>query len=761
MPSPIDPTRLSMVHAQPSSPYLLQHHPPEISPFEQVASALRRRKLLVLCSIVSCLAFSVALWTRLTPKYESYVLLEVNKADTDRLGLDAESTGSPAGADALEFNITMDTHARALTTDTLALAVIQQMHLDRRPEFSWKPSAFDAPSVKNEVQLPLDSAPHKRAALIKAFQHQLKVKPLAGSRLLEIRFKDSDPQVAADVANAITNTYIEQNFRTRYAATAQVSDWLSKQLDELKSQVNVAEHNVADYEQRAGILGTDGAVNVVLSKLDDLNKRLTEAEDNRITRQAIYELAKSGNAELITGLAGMALSGPGLSMQNPLEQLQHLRAQQSDLRVQYAQASKRFGSAYPSVIELRSQMDAVNNNIQEELGKVTQRAETDFRAAQRAEEMLKSSFEQQKENANKLNNSAIQFKILRDQAESDRALYTGLETKLKSAGVLSGLRSTNLVVLDPARPAVDPVRPLSMFLAIGCGLGLLGGCALAFLREALDNTVRTPDQVEMVTHLPQLGLVPHIRSIPMKRADRKRLKHSARPISLTASESAVTECYRHLRSALVYGSQGRSKAIMVTSALTGDGKTTTAVNLAAVLVQQGAQVLLVDADLRRPSIQSHLRLHGEGLGTVLTRTEANADDFVTELADQPGLSVLAGIEKVKGTAEVLSSNRMTELIGEWRKRFDYIIFDTPPVLSVTDAVALSSKVDAIVIVTRAEVTPVAALMRAKDLLLRANAPLAGVLVNAVHANSAEYNRYYGVRDASKTVGGYYDNALVG
>ncbi|MGI8959260.1 MAG: GumC family protein [Bryobacteraceae bacterium] len=755
----IDPSR-ALLRSQ--SLYPVPNDHPEFSlsfSVREAAGVLRRRKVLILWSIVSMLALGVAVAMLITPKYQSTSILEINKESADMLGLDNGAAASSApGSDALEFNITMGTHEKALQTDTLALQVIQQLRLDTRPEFAWKPSRFDSDQVKAEIHAPVESAPHKRESLLKAFHRRLKVKAVTGTRLLEVRFKDPDPQLAAEVVNHLTSDYLEQYFRTRSTATAQVSDWLSKQLDQLKAQVAASDQKLVDYQKEAGILGTDGAANVVMSKLDDLNKKLTEAEDNRITRQAIYKLVRSGNAELVSGLAGSSFSGQGFAGQNPLENLQHLRAQEQDLKVQYAEAAKKFGPAYPKLVQMNSQLDTLDAAIENETRKIGKRAENDYLAAQNAERMLQSSFEHQKAEANKLNSKAIQFSILKREAESSRQIYDDLQMKLKSAGVLSGLRSTNMLVLDPARPSTDPVRPRSIIIGFGLLAGLLVGVVLAFGKEALDRTIRNPDQAHAVTLLPQLGLIPDLRSVPLSRAARRVIANSSKPIALTASDSSIAEAYRQLRTCICMSMPEAPKVIMVTSPMMHDGKTTTAINLATVLAQQGARVLLVDADLRRPSIHARLKLQSSSGFAILEDGKNRGFDFIAacdclivEYPEQPNLFLFPGGKKVVRTAELLGSKQMRRLLHTWRSDFDFVVLDSSPVLSATDAVVLSTNVDAVLLVARSEATPKDALIRTRDLLLRANANIVGVLVNAVNLSSSDYQEYYGNNFSSTEV----------
>jgi succinoglycan biosynthesis transport protein ExoP len=722
----------------------------EIS-LQEMTGVLRRRKWVVLCSIGVTLALAVVASLTITPKYESTAVLEINQDDVDILGLGNAGNGTASGTNALEFNVNMDAHERALQTDDLAMQVIVQLRLDTKPEFSWKPSRFDSDQVKAEMNAPLENAPHKRERLLKAFHRQLKVKAIAGSRLVEVRFRDSDPQVAADVANALTNAYIEQCFHRRYAATAQVSDWLSKQLNELKAQVAALDQKVVDYQKQAGILGTDGATDIVTSKLEDLNKKVTEAEGNRITRQAIYSLVKNGNAELVSGLAGSSFSGPGFAGQNPLETLQHLRAREQDLKIQYAEAAKKFGPAYPKLIQIKNEMDTLSAAIENESGKVERRAENDYLAAQNAERMLRVSFAHQTSEANKLNSKAIQFSILKHEAESSRKLYDDLELKLKSAGVLSSLRPTNMFILEPGRPSTEPVRSPLMIIGLGLIAGVLFGVALAFGQAALDKTIRNPKQAEAVTLLPDMGIIPDLQSLPLSRWELKNIANSSKPIAVIAAESSIAEAYRQLRTSICVSSTQPPKVIMITSPMMHDGKTTTAINLATVLAQQGAKVLLVDADLRRPSIQKRLWLPSrEGLSRILAESKNGKSNLIgvlrrtiTQYPDQPGLFVLGAGERTVQTAELLGSEQMTKLIEVWRNCFDFVVIDSSPLLTVTDAVVLSAKVDSVLIVVRSEATPKEALLRARNLLLRANANIIGVLVNAVTLSSSDYYGYYG------------------
>jgi polysaccharide biosynthesis transport protein len=618
----------------------------------------------------------------------------------------------------------------------------------------------------------LEKAPHHRESLLRAFHKNLKVKVVSNTRMIEVAYLSPDRQVAADIVNILANDYLDQYFVTRYTATAQASAWLSKQLADLKMQVEASQQKLVDYQKENGILGTDDANNIVMTRLADLNKQLTEAQGERITRQVINELVKTGNAELVSGLAGNSLNTSAL---NSLNLLQTLRTQEVQLKVQYAQATTKFGPAYPTIVEMSNQINTLNTAIEDEIRKVASRAENDYLTALRTEDLLKASFEKQKVEANNLNDKAIQYTILKHEADSSSNLYNALLEKLQSAGVLSGLRSTKLVVIDPGRPAANTIHPdFKLNQGIGLAAGLLLGVALAFLKESMDDTVRNPDRIEAGTLLPQLGIVPDFRFNPSDRAhvqkwtfdgmgtrfsrsfkdvqkwtldgmatrlSRSLKRRKSKPLAIAAHDSSVADVYRQIRSSITLSDDEFPKIILITSPLSEEGKTTTAINLAAVLARQGAKVLLVDADLRRPAIESRLNIISDtGLSSILSSKDGNASAIV-EYADQPGLFVLGAGPKPHNPAELLGSKYMAELMALWCSQFDLVVVDASPVLPVTDAVVLSSKVDAVLLVARSERTTTQSLLRARDMLFRANATIAGFVVNAVDPNSWEYHQY--------------------
>jgi succinoglycan biosynthesis transport protein ExoP len=584
----------------------------------------------------------------------------------------------------------------------------------------------------------------------------LAVSKIPRTRMIEIKYTSPDPKLAAQIVNTLAAAYVENNFKARYESTMQASEWLSKQLADLQLKVETSQAALVKYERENGIVGIDEKQNTITSKLDQLNKELTGAEDERVQKQANYQLVTSGDLDAIPELSSNSL-------------IQRFREEEGSLQKQLAQATTEFGPSYPKVLELNNQIKQIEASIKNETARIAARKRSEYDAALSREKMLRAAFEQQKQQANQLNEKAITYNQLKHDADSNRQLYDELQQKLKEAGITSGLKSSNVRVVDVARAPMIPSKPnVPNNLALGFLFGLIGGVALAFVMESLDNTVRTPEQVETLSGLPSLGMIP--MSLDISTA-KKKIRTSVAlttqaqtdlrktTVSLLAHarpKSEVAESYRALRTSILLSSIGSApKVIMVTSALPQEGKTTTSINTAIVLAQKGGKVLLVDGDMRRPTIHQTFKLRNRtGLSTVLTGS-SSADDLIVPSSILPNLYVLPAGPPPPHPAELLDSTVMRALLDKWRQQYDHIIIDTPPVLSVTDAVLLSAQMDTVLLVIRSAQTSKDALRRSRDVLSQVNARVMGVVVNAIDLQSPDaYYYYYG----SNYAGRYYDES---
>jgi succinoglycan biosynthesis transport protein ExoP len=722
---------------------VMMNHPafaPHDSILRDYLRVLIKRKWIVLGSMGIIFGASLIATLRTTPIYDAVGSIALNKPDPIMQGL-RDATNS--GADYYDPT-DLDTEVRILRSDLLALQVIKQLNLDQLPEFGGTGVKRSSSLELTTDALQPDST--KANSLLAGFKGSLRVMLEPNTRIIDIHYLSPDKQLAAKVVNTLASTYIEQNFKTRFESTMQASDWLSKQLVDLQMKVETSQEKLVKYQKDHQILGIDDKQNITTAKLDELNKELTTAESERMQKESVYRLAQAGDTESATAVgAGVSQDKTSESTSALLEKLQE---QNADLKVQAAQLSTQFGPAYPKLAQLNNQIQEIDSQLQIEMKKVAGRLRGDYLAASQRESMLHAAFEAQKQQQNKLNESAIEYSFLKRDFESNRTLYEGLLQKLKEAGVSAGLRSNNIRQVDMARTPGGPTEPnIPRNLGFGFCLGLTTGIGLAFLLEGIDNTVRTPEQAQAISGLPSLGMIPLGSRNNSEAASRgltvAASKEAVELITQSRPQSQMSEAYRALRTSLLLTSVGAPpKIILITSALPQEGKTTTSVNTATVLAQKGTRVLLIDADLRRPSIHKALGLGPKsGLSNVLTGG-VSLPDAICRSSAMPNLFVLPAGTPPPNPAELLASSQMVEVLAELRQHYDHIVLDTPPTLSVTDAVVLSTRADAVVLVIRCGQTTKPALRRSREILAQVNARVAGVLLNAVDLDSPDYYYYY-------------------
>jgi len=628
-----------------------------------------------------------------------------------------------------EDRAAIDTQIGILQTDALAMQVIKDLQLDEDPEFAGR-------------LMP----PGSEDRLVDLFHKKLKISKVKGTRLIEIDFRSSDPKLAADIVNKLVNDYVDQFYKSQFQASTQISDFLSAQLKDLQAKVAESQQRLVDYQKANGIFGMDDKQNIVIAKLDDLNTMLTAAEADRVQKEVNYRLARSRQPELIAKL-------------DPDNLITKLRGQQADLQSQIAEASVQLGPANPKMKELSNQLAQVKQSLQSEINRIGERITYEYQSAVAREDMLRRSLEAQKQAANTLNANVIQANILKHDFETNRQLYENLLQKQKEVGITSNLKSSNLWIVDPARPPKLPAEPkILRNLGLAVVFGISGGVLLALGLAKMNEKIDTLEQAILISPCPSLGVVPllgvkgkngAIRQFPgVNRNVKPELVSSLQPLSLAA------ECYRAMLTSVLLSHETPPAVILVTSALPGEGKTTVSTNLAIALARSHKRVLLVDTDLRRPSVHRAMRLTATaGLGAIL-RKSATFEEVVIGFAGVPNLFVLpVGPVNPPDDTELLVSG-FKDLVARWRQEFDHIIIDTPPVLAVTDAVRMSVEADSVILVVRAGEVTKDEFLRAQDLLLKVNARLSGFVLNGGDLGSSDFRYYYGYysRDEPKHLG---------
>jgi len=690
---------------------------------------LRKHQWLILFFLLTVVSIVTIASFKMRPVYEATARVEVDRENPNILPF--RDTGSYEVYWDLENYI--ETQAKILQSETLALQTIQSVGLARNPEFGsgTQPAAKGAPAAEK------DDSPQERPPILGGFLGSLAVRRVPNSRLLEVRFESHDAQFAARVVNTHLRNYIEQNFRSKYEATTQASVWLGRQLDELKIRVEKSEDARLAYERAHQIWTIDEKQNITTQKLSDLNKELTLAQAGRYEKESNYQLARTGHIDAIPAIRDS-------------EAIRDLQAKLNDLQSQYTDALGQFGPKYPKVLRLEAQIEEASETLKKEKENIVGRIEIEYRTAKQREALLSDALEKQKGEANALAQKLVQYNILKREAETNKQLYEGLLQKLKEATISAGLRSSNVRIVDPALVSPSPVRPnKTRNILLAVLIGLVGGIGLAFLREYMDNTVKTPHDVEFATNLPSLTVVPAFASMNGRGRVPKLLKgpHAADSrvelVSHERPQSQISEAFRALRTSLLLSQADHPpQVILLTSALPREGKTTAAVNLAVTLAQLGDRTLLVDADLRKPGVSKLLSLtDGKHAGLSTYLAGVSSLDLVT--IPHPRITNLAAIPTgplPPNPADLLTSQRMREAIGILRQEYKFIVIDSPPIMAATDAVILSVLCDGVLLVARSGETPREAIIRTRDLLNGVHSRLLGVILNAVDLSAPQY--YY-------------------
>jgi len=732
---------------------------------------IRRRAWIYACMAAMLLAAGLVCLF-MTPQYKAESKLEVLKQDTTGLSLKAGGADD-GGSDPLDFNMTLQTQLAVLKSDVLAWQVMKELKLAGSKEATGSNKAAGVEPDTNaapETAEGTNIAPDKESArALKKFKSHLKVSTISGTRLIAVSYLHPDPHMAAKIVNQIVSDFIEYNFRVRYNATTKATDWLGHQLVDLKSQLEKSQQRAAELQKQSGIFGQDERNNIVLTRLDQLNNQVTSAEAERVIKESVYRLSRTGNPELIASMLGAQPDRNTPEAANPASLLNNLRQQEAALSAEFADASSKYGPAYPRLIQIKEKLSSVRSSIQAELNKVALRAKSEYELAASREAAARKAFDEQKAIAAQMNDKATDFLIAKHEAESNRVLYDHLLEKVKEAAVLAGLHSDALHVVDPANVPTIPARPnVPLYLGFGGLAGLFLGLVSVFVVESVDRSIRDVRAIETTTHVPVLGVIPDARAIAgtgpkfSLNPSARQAPYIARKSTLVLSlgDPAVAEAFRAVRTSLVLSRLDEySKVLMVTSGMPQEGKSFVSLNLAFAFNNNGAKVLLVDGDLRRGNLSRVLNQRsGTGLVDLLRGVSTNSSHptsnqpILEELGSSsayrhvdevPGLVFMPAGECSDDASELLGSQQMSTLIECWRNEFDYVLIDTPPAVPVTDPVVLSRKVDSVIIVVRFAVTSQPCIQRTIRLLNDVQAPRMGLLVNAMDLHSPEYFHYSG------------------
>ncbi len=747
--------------------------------------AIRKRIWLVL-GIVSLVTMLALVYVARKPDfYEAQARVQVDLEDTGSLTNNARPLYGPAD-DPIYFN----TQLQILVSPGLMRRVVRTLDLEHNPDF-FKGSTAQRQSTwqtlrrmvglgskpqdtgpKPPDQLPLtttvaqatareDLNEAKRLApYVNTILAGLKVDPVKETRgyyketrLIDIRFTHIDPLVASKVVNAIAETYVFSNLEKRTEANSTTGDFLQKRIAELQQQIRTAEERLVNYAKNNQIISLDPNQNTVVERLAGLNQQLLQAENDRKTAEAAYNSAKLPDA-------ATAMVDEATKQSSDIEgKLIELRQKRSLLLVDATEEAPEVKEVDQQIAELDRQLKDFRTRKSATL---LTNLHTRYQQTLEREQSLRKAFEQQRAQTLSQNEAAINYRIIQQEIETNKSLLNGLLQGAKENDVVLAGKPNNISIVDYALTPDSPVGPnrartviAAFFLSIGLGLGL----ALFF--EYLDDTVHSTEEVERVLHLPALAVIPSVGGS----ARRRKLHAASGSTALQKqngngngnsellmnvdSRSPLAEAYRHLRTSVLLSTAGRApKSLLVTSSLPGEGKTTTAVNTAISLAQTGASVVIIDADMRRPRLQSIFDMRGqEGLSSILSSETSEGDMLgLVRHDEESGLNVLTSGPIPPNPAELLGSDQMRRLMTVLQTNYTHVVVDSPPVSSFTDGVLISSMVDGVLLVVHGGKSSRHIVRRSKQLLNDVGAKIFGVVLNNVNLRSHDYyyyQSYYG------------------
>lgn len=596
---------------------------------------------------------------------------------------------------------------------------------------NWLPPVVD-PDTLSDAAL--------RSMVLAKVQESLNVEMVTNTQLVKINFDAHDPKLASLAANTLADLYIERNMESRLEMTQKAAGWLTGRLEGLGEKLKESEARLQAYREKETLVEISGVHTLNAKELSELTQRYVAASDERSKAQSILEQVRvaDGMGDLDRLLELPAILSHDLVKSLKTEQVQ------ADLKV--AELSKHYGQRHPRMISARAEADQARAELYKQVMWVARGIEADYRNALETEKAVSAQLKMAKRDAQSVNRKEFKLSELEREVETNRQLYDMFLTRAKETGETGGLQPAHARIVDPATPASLPVSPnTKLILALAIMLGLSAGVILAFVRDALDTTIKTPEELENKLHLPLLGTLPKTRT---------RGRDEPYEGFLSARFSSFAESVRSLRSSLIVANMEKPyKSMLITSTLPDEGKSTVALNLAEALGQM-ERVLLIEADLRKPSLHKTLEVpdNTPGLSNLLSQS-ADLNSCIRKMPHL-GIDVMVAGTQACDPQELLSIKRFYPLLQVLELHYDRIIIDTPPTLPVSDAIVLSKFVDAILYVVKAGSTPATVAAKCIKRLKNADAPLLGAVLNRFDFRYSEYGSYYGKYYS------YSDNSLI-
>lgn len=704
--------------------------------FRHYIDVVDRKKwaILGLAGIVSLITLLVTL--AITPIYQASATLLIESKSTNLVSIE-EVYGFDTGARQY-----YETQFEILKSRPLAERVIRRLSLTENPVFvpqvaeggesggfgRWLP--FLASSADEAEVDPVSE-------LTEPYLKDLTIDPVKDTQLVHVRFESTDPTLAEGVANAHAEAYIDSMLDARMEVTERAESWMRRRLDELRDNLQVSEERLQAFREREQLVDVDGLQSLPAKEIDELTSRLIEVR--RLVSQsktAYMQVQQLRDASVsVSELSSL----PGV-LNDSL--VQTFRQATAEAEIQVAELGKRYGPKHPKMIAAQSELAAANESLARHIGSVADSIRARYEEAQQEEAAITEALDQAKGRYHVVGRKGSELRALQQEVESNRQLYDMFYNRVKETSQTDDMQPVNARIISDAILPTEPVKPNKrLFVALAFFLSIALGVVAAFLLDALDNTVKSSEDVEEKLDQSLLGMLPLVDI----KDDREGV-----PLFLDEDQNGYAEAVRTVRTGIALSSLDEPyRTIMVTSSVANEGKTTTSVNLALAFSKM-ERILLVDADMRRPSIAKELALPRARAGLAeLVAGKARLEDAVVRMAGQNVDVIGAGVVP-PNPLELLSSRRLPELLASLGERYDRVIIDCPPVLPVSDARVIATHVDSVVYVVKADATSAHKVNIGLGHLTQTRAPITGVVLNLLDVKKAEKYGDYGY-------GGYYES----
>ncbi|MCI5217709.1 MAG: polysaccharide biosynthesis tyrosine autokinase [Candidatus Electrothrix sp. LOE2] len=547
--------------------------------------------------------------------------------------------------------------------------------------------------------------------VVKKLQEDLKISPVRNSELIQLSFESADPQLSSDVTNTAMEEFIQMLMDTNIQSSKNVAQFLEKQILSAQIKLEKSEKELNNFSRKAGLVSLDPKLNLIMRQLEELNDALAKARAERISKESLYQQAISKANQNLPQI-----------LQDDL--IKNLKAEYSLLAGEYQDLSTTFKPAYPKMQQLKAKIDDITQRLREEKLFIIESIKNDYEAARKKQEYLEVKAEEQEQRAIELNDSATQYKILLRETETNKTIYESLLQRAKEIEASVGAAVTNITIVDRSRVPLYPSSPkVARNLLLGMLVGLFGGIGLAFFFEYLDDTIKNPEELIERFHISVLGLIPFDKECVDNRKD-MALK------SYTDPRSPVAESVRTAITSIdLSAAEHPPKTILVTSILPGAGKSSLSTNTALSYLSSGDNCLIIDVDLRKPSLHRifDAERKGEGLSSVLSGISTLKE--VIQKTDYKGLDYIASGPLPPNPAELVASNRMRELLKTVSEHYSHVILDAPPFQGFAEILVLANMVDGLILVTVEGDTPRDGVKHFRRSVLNVNGKILGAIVN--------------------------------